>query len=68
MGREFASEPGSTPIRLWACVLCGHRTDDTIRFHRAYQSEETQAQRHDRIMREYRAELALLPVPMEEQR
>lgn len=68
MGQECAREPGSAPIWLWACVICGHRMDETIQFHRAYQSEETQAQRHDRIVREYRAEIALLPVQVEEPR
>ncbi len=55
MGKEEAREPGSPPIWLWACVLCGHRTDDTISFNQIFKKEETTAARQARIMGQIRA-------------
>lgn len=52
MHQECARERGSRPIQLWACILCGDRSDDTIRFNRAMRLPETDFQRRERIMRE----------------
>jgi hypothetical protein len=41
-------------IWLWACVACGDRVDETIRFHRAMQRQETEFERRARVMREIR--------------
>jgi hypothetical protein len=54
---ETASEWGSAPIVLWACVLCGNRTDETISFNRIFRREETASEREARIMRQIRAYL-----------
>lgn len=47
-----ADRRAKSSIVLWACHACGERTDDVIRFNRAFYKQETVAQRNDRIMRE----------------
>lgn len=51
----MVQEPVSSRRRwiwLWACVACGDRVDETIRFHRAMQREETEFARRHRVQRE----------------
>lgn len=52
--QERAHEPGSPSIWLWACILCGHRTDETISFNHLFRREETTAERHARIAQQIR--------------
>jgi hypothetical protein len=54
MTEEPAHEAGSPSIVLWACVLCGNRTDETISFNRIFRREETASEREARIMRQIR--------------
>ena len=42
-------------LDLWACLLCGDRLDETIRFHRAMRRAETTSECSARLMREMQA-------------
>ncbi len=57
MCKEWAKQRRAAPVQLWACLLCGERLDDTIRFNRAFHKPESVAHRNERIMRRYFAEL-----------
>lgn len=48
------------PIWLYACMICGDRVDEIIRFHRLFARQETTAERNERIMRSLWRELALV--------
>ncbi len=48
MHTEYAMHDGEC-IRLWACVLCGERMDDTIQVHRIFAHAETEAARQWRV-------------------
>ena len=45
-------------IWLWACYACGNRLDDAIWFHQQMIKEETQAARHERLLRELQLAMA----------
>ena len=54
MVEEPAYEQGSPSIVLWACLVCGNRTDETISFNRIFRREETSTERNARIERQIR--------------